>query len=308
LRRDTLEVLAGVREKEKIMSADVLLQVREAEHGILLQEVKRVLHADQRIVAAWLFGSVGRHTADALSDLDVWVVVKDEFIETVSAERQHYTARLEMPVLLLESPMNAPAGGAYLMALYAGQAGAHQVDWYWQRQADASLPRQAVLLFDRGGVPQDSRQEQFDPVGTFPLLTQQERAEQTSQLSAYFWAMSNIAVKSVLRHQAWTAVGHLDRLRGIVDELKRLLDLSTVRAGQEEWRTTLLPPVHPAEQMAMLRELAREMERFSIAIKRIGGLVPSRAIPYVYDIFDLDDALLLQEVKSTTESDHKSDG
>jgi len=45
--------------------------------------------------------------------------------------------------------MNAPAGGAYLMALYTGQAGVHQVDWYWQRQADASLPRQAVLLFDR---------------------------------------------------------------------------------------------------------------------------------------------------------------
>jgi predicted nucleotidyltransferase len=135
------------------MSADDLLQVRLSEHEALLQQVHRVLQADQRIVAAWLFGSDGRRTSDALSDLDVWVIVKDEFIETISAERQSYTAQLDRPVLLLESPQNAPAGGAYLLALYPGKVGVHQVDWYWQRQADASLPRQAALLFDRGGVP-----------------------------------------------------------------------------------------------------------------------------------------------------------
>jgi hypothetical protein len=87
--------------------------------------------------------------------------------------------------------------------------------------------------------------------------------------------MSNIAVKSVLRHQAWAAVSHLEGLRGIVDGLKRLVGLSTVREGQERWRTTLLPPVHRAEQMAMLRELARETEHLTTAIERIGGQVPS---------------------------------
>ena len=125
-----------------------------------------------------------------MSDLDVWVIVKDESIETIAAERQRYAAQLERPVLLLESPQNAPAGGAYLMALYPGQSGVHQ--------------------------------------------------------------------------------------------------------GQEEWRTTLLPPVHRAEQMAMLRQIAREMEHLTNAIELIGGQVPSRAIPHVYDFFDLADALLQQ--------------
>jgi predicted nucleotidyltransferase len=277
------------------VSADDLLQIRLSEHVALLKQVKRILQADQRIVAAWLFGSGGRRTSDVLSDLDVWVIVKNEFIETISAERHHYAAQLERPVLLLESPQNAPTGGAYLMALYPGQAGVHQVDWYWQRQADASLPLQAALLFDRGGIPQDTRLEQLDPTGAAPLFTQQESAEQVTQLSTYFWAMSNIAVKSVLRHQAWAAVSHLEGLRGIVHGIKRLVGLSTVREGQEEWRTTLLPPVHRDEQMAMLREIAREMEQLTNAIELIGGQVPSRAIPYVYDFFDLADALLQQE-------------
>ena len=277
------------------MSVDDLLQTRRREHEALLKKIQSLLQADQRIVAAWLFGSEGRHTSDVLSDLDVWVIVKDESIETIVAKRQHYAAQLERPVLLLESPQNAPAGGAYLMALYPGQAGVHQVDWYWQRQADASLPLQAALLFDRGGIPQDTRLEQLDPTGAVPLFTQQEHAEQVTQLSTYFWAISNIAVKSVLRHQAWAAVSHLEGLRGIVDGMKRLVGLSTVREGQEEWRKTLLPPVHRAEQMAMLREIVREMEQLTNAIELIGGQVPSRAIPYVYDFFDLADALLQQE-------------
>jgi predicted nucleotidyltransferase len=277
------------------MSVDDLLQIRYTEQETLLQQVLRVLQADQRIIAAWLFGSVGRRTSDVFSDLDLWVIVKDESIEMMSAERQSYVAQLDRPVLLLESPGNAPAGGAYLMALYPGQAGVHQVDWYWQRQADASLPRHALMLFDRGGIPQDTRLEQLDPAGTPPPFTQHELAEQATQLSTYFWAMSNIAVKSVLRHQAWAAVSHLEGLRELVDRIKRLVGLSAIQEGHEEWRTTLLPPVHRTEQMAMLREIAQEMEQLTSAIGMVGGQVPSRVIPYSYDFFDLADALIEQE-------------
>ena len=291
------------------MLADDLLQVRRREHEALLQLAQTVLQADQRVVAAWLFGSVGCRTADVFSDLDIWVIVKDEYIETVSSERQSYAAQLDRPVLLLESPGNAPTGGAYLMALYPGRAGMHQVDWYWQQQSDASLPRHTVLLFDRAGIPQDSRQEQLDPPGTPTPLTQQERAQHATQLSTFFWAMSNIAVKSVLRHQAWMAVGHLERLRGLVDGIKRMLGLNTVQEGHEEWRTALLPPVHRVEQMAMLRAIAQEMEHLTSTIELIGGHVPSRAIPYVFDFLDLADTLIQQEEeKRAAGSDRRSDG
>jgi hypothetical protein len=42
------------------MSTDDLLQIHRTEHEALLQQALTVLQADQRIIAAWLFGSVGR--------------------------------------------------------------------------------------------------------------------------------------------------------------------------------------------------------------------------------------------------------
>jgi predicted nucleotidyltransferase len=277
------------------MSTDKLLQIRQREQEALLQRAVEVLQADQHVVAAWLFGSRGRHTSDALSDTDLWVVVENEYIEMYCQERQRYVTQLGQPVLLLEAPGNAPAKGAYLMALYPGQAGVHQVDWYWQRQADASLPRHAQLLFDRGGIPQDSRQEQLDPPGTPPSLTLPERAERATHLSSYFWVMSNIAVKSVLRHQSWQALSFIEMLRGLVDEMKRLVGLSTTRKGQEAWRTSVLPPVAPREQIAMLRETAQEMEHLTPEIEAVGGQVQSGAVPSVYNFFDLADALLMEQ-------------
>ncbi|MGZ3623552.1 MAG: hypothetical protein ACXWPG_10680 [Ktedonobacteraceae bacterium] len=261
------------------MSADNLLQIRRLEHEALFQRIQTTLQADQRVVAAWLFGSEGRRTSDVFSDLDLWAIVADDSIEEICADRQSYAAQVSQPVLLLESPGNAPPSGAYLMALYPGQVGAHQVDWYWQRHSDASLPRMAKLLFDRVGIPRDTRQEQLDSPDHHESLSMQERAGEATQLSAFFWAMSNIAVKSVLRHQAWAAVSHLEGLMSLVDMMKRLLDLSSVPEGQEEWRITLLPPIQQADQLALLRTTAQEMEQLTPDIERIGGKVPLQAIP-----------------------------
>ncbi len=96
------------------MAVNDLLQIRQKEHEALLQKLQTLLQADQRIVAAWLFGSAGRYISDTFSDLDLRVIVKDEYIEAICAERQSYAARPDQPALLLESPGNAPAEGAYL--------------------------------------------------------------------------------------------------------------------------------------------------------------------------------------------------
>jgi len=277
------------------MPPDELLQLRLTEHAALLQRTVELLQADQRIVAAWLFGSRGNQTADALSDTDLWVVVKDESIEAVVAERCSAVALPGQPLLLFENPRITVSGGAYLLALYPGQAGVHQVDWYWQRQSDASLPQHAMLLFNRAGIPQDTRQEQFDPPGTLLPLTQQERAARATALSNGFWSMSNITVKSILRHQAWKAVSHLEVCRRLLDETKQLLGLSMLPTGQQEWRRIVVPPAHREEQVAMLREIAQEMEQLTPAVEAIGGLVPSAAIPSIYDFFALADALLQAE-------------
>ncbi len=52
------------------MSILDLLHIRRTEHKALLQRVVGVLQKDERVVAAWLFGSRGRQTPDELSDTD----------------------------------------------------------------------------------------------------------------------------------------------------------------------------------------------------------------------------------------------
>jgi predicted nucleotidyltransferase len=287
------------------MSVANLLHIRRTEQEDLLQRATTLLQADQRVVAAWLFGSRGRHTADALSDTDLWVVVTDEQCESIVAERQEYVAQLGQPVLVLESPGNAPAKGGYLMALYPGQVGVQQIDWYWQRQSDASLPQQATVLFDRVGITKDTRQEQLDQPDTSEPLSQHERATQVTQLCSFFWVMSNIAVKSILRHKAWEAVSHLEGLRGLVDEVRLLLNLNTNKSAEEAWRTTVLPPVYRHTQITMLREIAREMEKLTSNIEAIGGSVQQKAIPHVYAFFELADAIIQQEEADSAQAERQ---
>src|SRR6266511_2672866 len=83
-------------------AASALLKRRRAERDALLARAQESLEGDPRVVAAWLFGSVGRGTEDALSDLDLFVVIADEHLEAVLAERDAFMARLGMPVLVLE--------------------------------------------------------------------------------------------------------------------------------------------------------------------------------------------------------------
>jgi hypothetical protein len=57
--------------------------------------------------------------------------------------------------------------------------------------------------------------------------------------------------------------------------------------------------------MAMLRAIAQEMVQLTSAIELIGGQVPSQAIPYVFDFFDLADTLIQQEEKRAADSDRR---
>src|SRR5829696_2689027 len=101
--------------------AEALLEPRRAEHDALLEQALALLEADDRVAAAWLFGSRGRGDADALSDIDLVVVAHDAHLEALKEERRELVARLGAPLLIQDLPRNAPPGGAYLLVLYPGE-------------------------------------------------------------------------------------------------------------------------------------------------------------------------------------------
>ncbi len=104
----------------------------------LLAEIVTALSNDERFVAAWLTGSLGRDDADALSDLDLNVVAATRHAETLcdrpqqvsagtTAQRLALISRFGQPAVIHENHHNAPMGGTFTFVLYRDSA--LMVDW-----------------------------------------------------------------------------------------------------------------------------------------------------------------------------------
>ncbi|MFZ1399083.1 MAG: nucleotidyltransferase domain-containing protein, partial [Candidatus Promineifilaceae bacterium] len=90
----------------------------QSESEELLRQITKYLDNDPRVMAAWLFGSLGRGDADELSDIDIFVVVTDECLQDVVTQRQQFVTQIGNIVFFVEAPQNAPQDGGYLMAYY----------------------------------------------------------------------------------------------------------------------------------------------------------------------------------------------
>ena len=187
------------------MTIGDLLSIRWRERAGLLSYIEAIIRSDGRVSAAWVSGSTARGEDDALSDLDLYIVVADNAIDDFVDNRRVHAARPARPVLLMENLANAPTGGAYLLALYEGEAGPQHVDWFWLPESEARLPDQATVLFDRAGLSRESstsgtmHRPSGPPLGPNPPL-----ADLLEHKIAFFWAMSVIVAKHIARRNGET--------------------------------------------------------------------------------------------------------
>ena len=130
--------MAGFSDK----TPEALREMRRTERDALLRGIVDSLQRDERIATAWLWGSLGRGDGDALSDIDLWVVLADEAFPAVFADLPAFVAQVAPPLLTRDEPHNAPPGGAYQTVVYDGETGAHLTDWYFQRRSEACRPPQ----------------------------------------------------------------------------------------------------------------------------------------------------------------------
>jgi predicted nucleotidyltransferase len=263
--------------EEDAMSARDLLRQRAAERDALVERAVDLLNDDRRVVAAWLYGSLGRGTQDQLSDVDLWVVVQDEYIDEVRRECREYVAGLGNPLVIVEAPQNAPPNGAFLTVLYEGRvAGPQHVDWTWQGVSAASLPSDAKILLRR--VELSSR----PPTPEAP----EDRAGAASHEMAYFWMMVLVAAKYAVRGRLWEVVNLLSAVRHALDRATWLLGAGesppehTIRSGAP-------PPVEPIEQIVFLRKLTGEAEALTRNIGYPADAPSSTAMDQVHDYLDL---------------------
>lgn len=259
------------------------LTTHRTERDEWLARVHLQLQQDQRVDAAWLFGSLGRGDADELSDIDLFVIVNEADFDSVVAQRPGFVAQIARPLLILEAPQNWPPGGVYAMALYPGTHGPHQVDWYWVRRSWAQIPTQTQLLFDRVSLPRLDQPTHFD----YAPVPERSALEVASQTVNRFWAMLSITAKYVAR-APWEA--QVDMFNYVLDDLRNSATFAAVPLS-----LPMQEPPHssPAARIQCLHDLAAAMEFLMPHVAAKGAGVPKQIAADVRRFLRLVEAITL---------------
>ena len=194
----------------------------------------------------------------------------------------------------MDNLANAPIGGAYLLALYEGEAGPQHVDWFWQAESMARCPDDEKILFDRAGLPVVSaaqwrssvHRSTGPPLGPNPSLT-----DLLTHKIAFFWAMSLIVAKYTARHNG-EAVTRMTRVVSRILTEAVALHRNSVKSseGYEEM-VTGLEAASPAAQLQKLKELAGHAEVLGGQLASHGVGIPSEAVNQAWRFFELAEAL-----------------
>ena len=235
------------------------LETYQRSRETLLNTIVTTLASDERVMAAWLTGSYARGDADVVSDIDLTVVVADEHAATLCRRAEMVTAwppaeRLQLftqfgePANVHENNNNAPEGGTFTSILY--QPSAHMVDWILVPYALARRPNTARLLFERLPVALTPPPEPLPPAAL---------AAQVSEQVAFFWMMTAVVIKYLIRGDRVLVAGWLDELNRLV------LSVTSLLAGQRlayhrGLARSLSPTASVAELAAALLDRTQEME------------------------------------------------
>ena len=256
----------------------IALQTYTEKRERLLAEIVEAVNQDDRFVAAWLTGSFSRSDHDALSDIDMHVVIGEKDSDLLchrlaqvssqtTAERMEFFEQFGAIAILHENNHNAPDGGTFTCTVYA-QTGV-VVDWILVPQKTARRSSPSQLLFDRIGVPE------ANPAA---LETLEQRAEKASEITAFFWMMMAITVKYLVREDRVFVVTWLEELHKMLRDVKRLVAGEPVR-NQRGSFISISPDCE--SQIEAIYQLAAEMEAVLPEIANLGCLVRPSPMPTI---------------------------
>jgi predicted nucleotidyltransferase len=133
------------------MSMGAALAERARQRDAWLADAVWRLGGDERVAAAWLFGSLARGDADELSDVDLFVAFDGASADELDRV-DVWLGELGQLSRWREDPYNAPDRGRYLEAVYPADPIPVVVDSYWQPVSASLLGADTQVLFDKVGV------------------------------------------------------------------------------------------------------------------------------------------------------------
>jgi predicted nucleotidyltransferase len=130
-------------------------------HKTLIEKITDLLQADERVLAAWLEGSLARREEDDFSDIDLWITVKDQDFAAFVAEREEFAAKLG-PVVSVLYPKTADQGDDLdsFQVMLEDQPATLTIDVDVQKRSRRfrftkdSAAEECEVLFDRGNIVQ----------------------------------------------------------------------------------------------------------------------------------------------------------
>jgi hypothetical protein len=246
------------------------LNVYRENRDELLSKIVETLSTDERFVAAWLAGSFSRADADAISDLDLNLVVADSYSEDLcrkleqvtpqpTSERLSLFSQFGTPAIVHENNYNAPEGGTFTFTLYAKSC--LMVDWILIPHSKASRPPKAYLLFEKSSLPL-----------TAPTAPEnyEQRIKKVSERVAFFWMMLAVTAKYLIREDSVFVIQWLEELIRIIQEVERLMAGKVweyVRGSR-----SVLEPTIKAQKQAIIK-LGEKMESLLPELTKMDGQV-----------------------------------
>ncbi len=208
-------------------------------YRVMVDRFVAACQADERVIAAFLGGSYARGTADAYSDLDLYVITADGMYAEFFAERAAFVRQLGEPVFLEDFDeygfdlLNFIFADGVEGELALGRAGGfHSIH---------GGPH--VVLLDKTGILAGAMFPEQRPLPD-------EQMKRLHGLVYWFWHdLSHHFLTPLARGRLWTAVGALEDLRRTCVDLARLTaDFTRAAEGYEQ--VERMVPVERLESLA----------------------------------------------------------
>jgi hypothetical protein len=195
--------------------------------------------ADERAVAAFLGGSYARGTADAYSDLDLYLITTDTAYEDFLAGREDFVWLLGEPAFLED--FGIP--GIVFFIFRDGTEGELGFGRESEFTTIHSGPYKVLLEKNRILAGAVFPRREPDPA---------EQAEQLRRLVYWFWHELSHFITAMGRGQLWWAYGQLEALRRYCVNLARLRqNLADADVGEEVYFK--VEQAIPVEQLSPLQ-------------------------------------------------------
>jgi len=246
------------------------LERRQADRVSWLQAAVAVWDADERVIAAWLWGSGGRGTDDALSDWDLFVALEDAPSMTALSEIDEFR-RFGEVLWVRENAYNAPADGRCFSLGYPATFEPLAIDWYVQPYAAAVIGTDTRVLVEKQPVPRAD----CATFGLFPNVATQtayelpeEPADRLSERLHWFWFMFSPLSKWIARRDEQRIAGQLAGMCDVLSEAVRFLN------------HTDPTPIATTHLTAQVRRLADEMTRLHPDLSARHVRIPDTSAAY----------------------------